>query len=176
MLAVAVFVVFALNLKNIVGYFYPKKYDAYISKYSSEYGLDPYLVRAMINVESHYDEDAESHMEAKGLMQITPSTGRWVADKLKIKNYNDEMLYDPEVNIKIGCWYLNYLRGEFRDFNSDIVLLLAAYNGGISNVKRWLKDDSLSKNGDTLNEIPFKETENYVNRVLNDYKIYKWLY
>jgi soluble lytic murein transglycosylase len=171
-------IIFILLLKHktLIGYFYPIKYNNIITKYSTEYNLDPYLIFAIINVESHYDPNAKSHKDAQGLMQITPTTGKWAAEKLNIKNFNLDMLYDPDTNIKIGCWFLDNLRNEFHEFDSEVVLMLASYNGGSSNVKKWLKDKKYSQTGMTLDEIPFKETKCYVDKVLRNYKIYKWLY
>lgn len=164
--------------KHIIGLFYPINYNSLIIKYSRMYELDPYLVSAIINVESRYDPEAQSHKQAKGLMQITPSTGKWAAGKIGIKNFDEDMLFDAETNIKIGCWYLNNLKQEFAAENSEtrIVLILAAYNGGIGNVKKWLKNKRYSQTGTTLDQIPFKETHQYVEKVLKNKKIYEWLY
>lgn len=166
----------ALQFRSIMKYFYPMKYGNVIVKYSTEYSLDPCLVSAVINVESHYKPNAKSSKNAMGLMQITPSTGRWAAKNLKISNFNDDMLFSPETNIRIGCWYLSYLKDEYKSPDSDIKTVLAAYNGGSSNVNKWLKDGAFSQNSSNLDGIPFKETENYVKKVITDYKIYKWLY
>lgn len=166
----------ALQFKAITKCFYPMKYNNAIIKYSNEYSLDPYLVSAVINVESHYRPDARSSKNAMGLMQITPSTGRWAAKNLRISNFRDDMLYSPETNIRIGCWYLRYLENEFNSSGSDIKTVLAAYNGGSSNVNKWLKDGAFSQSSSKLDGIPFKETENYIRKVTENYRIYKWLY
>lgn len=176
LLVIAAVIILVFQMKNIIGFFYPIKYKSLVLKYSLQYNLDPSLVSAVINVESHYKPYAESHKEAKGLMQIIPSTGEWAAGKLNIKDFNEDMLYNPEINIRIGCWYLNYLRQEFGGLNENNAIILAAYNGGSSNVKKWLKDERFSRDGMTLHEIPFNETEKYVERVLKHYKVYKWLY
>lgn len=167
-----------LQYKNILEYFYPLEYKALIDKSSTEYGLDPYLVYALINVESHYNPDARSPKDAKGLMQITASTGRWAAGQLNIKDYTENMLYNPETNIRIGCWYLYNLTTEFSSDGGEasIVLTLAAYNGGSGNVHKWLNNKQYSYTGLTLDQIPFKETQIYVKKVLRNYKIYRWLY
>jgi len=171
-------VVLILQFKNIIGLVYPLKYDDLIIKYSKLYNLDPYLVSAIINVESRYNSNAKSHKDARGLMQITPSTGKWGAEKIGIKNYNEYMLYDIETNIRIGCWYLDNLKQEFNSEESEagIVLMLAAYNGGSGNVRKWLGNKKYSQTGTALDEIPFKETREYVNKVLWNQKVYRWLY
>ena len=172
----AILLIVVLKYKALIGYFYPMKYSNLIIKYSTEYKLDPYLIYAIINVESHYNPNAKSPKDAQGLMQITPPTGKWAAEKLNIKNFNQDMLCDPDINIKIGCWFLDNIRHEFHEFDSEVVIMLASYNGGSSNVKKWLKDKKYSPTGMTLDEIPFSETKQYVDKVLLNYKIYKWLY
>lgn len=152
---------------------YPLKYEDLILRYASEYGLDPYLVCAVIWVESKFDEVATSHKGARGLMQVIPSTGRWAAEKLGIQGYDDDSLYDPAVNIRIGCWYLDRLRSQFK---GNLDLALAAYNGGSSNVEKWLEDPRYSKDGKGLDDIPFKETRDFVARVWSAYDKYKQLY
>jgi soluble lytic murein transglycosylase len=77
------------------------------------------------------------------------------------------LLSEPETNIRIGCWYLNYLNGLF-DGNDDY--MIAAYNAGQGNVQEWIKTD------ETLESIPFPETENYLKKVKAFYEIYKGLY
>lgn len=164
--------------KHILNYFYPLKYKDLIIRYSSEYGLDPYLVSALINVESHYNPDAESHKDAKGLMQITPQTGKWAAQELGIKDFDAKMLFNPDINIRMGCWYLYNLSREFNiaGKSTDYVLLLAAYNGGSGNVRKWLRNKEYSQTGTALDQIPFKETDRYVKKVLRHYKVYMWLH
>ena len=82
------------------------------------------------------------------------------------------MLFDPEINIEFGCWYLNNLLSEF----DDLSLALAAYNGGSGNVTKWLNDPEYSSDGENLTYIPFKETKKYVDKVSTRYNVYKFLY
>lgn len=152
---------------------YPIGYKDYINKYSKEYGIDPFLVAAIINVESKYNKNAVSPKEAKGLMQIGTQTGKWASEELEIESYREDMLFDPETNIKIGTWYINRLNKEF---NGNLDLVLAAYNAGSGNVSKWLENKNYSKDNINLHKIPFKETENYLKRVKTNYKIYKILY
>lgn len=169
----AIFVTLILNVKNIIRYFYPIKYANYIIEYSSKYKLDPYFVSAVIKAESDFNEKAKSSKDAYGLMQITSETGKWAASKMKISDFESEMLYNPEINIKIGCWYLNDLSSEFKG-NMDLVL--ASYNGGRGNVQKWLKNTEHSDDGKNLQYIPFKETDKYIKKVKVNYSIYKFLY
>lgn len=168
-----ILIVVALNAKFIGKKIYPIKYGNYIEKYSQTYDIDPYLVAAIIKVESNYDKDARSNKNAIGLMQMTPATAKEVAEKMKIENFNTTMLYEPEINISMGCWYLNDLKEEFGD---NVELILAAYNGGRGNVKKWLKNSEYSKDGENLHYVPFGETDKYIKKVKVNYNIYKRLY
>ena len=149
---------------------YPRKYSVYVQKYSEEYNLDENLVYSIIKAESKFDEKALSRRGAKGLMQIADITRDWAIDELEL---NDDIdIYDPETNIRIGCWYLNTLYKEFG--KTDLVI--AAYNGGSGNVKKWLVDKEYSKDGENLHIIPFSETDRYLVKVNKYYEQYKMLY
>ncbi len=144
-----------------------------IIKYSKVYSVDPYLIAAVIKVESNFNPYAISPKEARGLMQIMPATGSWAAEKIGLENFYVEELYTSEVNIEIGSWYLQNLN---KQFNGNIPLVLAAYNGGSGNVSKWLLDKRYSKDGKNLDYIPFLETRNYVKKVLSYRKLYKRIY
>lgn len=152
---------------------YPLEFSNQVEKYSSQYKIDHYLVYSVIKAESGFDADAQSPRNAKGLMQIMDSTGVWAAEKMELKDFNSEMLYDPEININIGCWYLARL---LKQYDNNTELALAAYNAGSGNVSKWLKDDSISQDGKTLDRIPFEETKNYIERIKKFNKMYKKLY
>jgi len=141
----------------------------FVEKYAKENGLDDSLVYAVMFVESRFDENAVSSKEAKGLMQISATTGNWGADVLHIENFTDEDLFDAQTNIKIGCWYLAVLNKQYWN-NQDTVI--AAYNAGSGNVSKWLNDENYSADGINLEKIPFGETEKYVRKV----NIVKWIY
>lgn len=151
---------------------YPLTYEAIILERARENGLDPYLVAAVIRAESRFRPQATSMQGARGLMQIMPETGKWAADQMKIA-FHADYLYDPDYNIRVGCWYLANL---LKEFEGDPVLALAAYNGGRSNVRKWLNENQWTGEHHTLDQIPFKETRYYVAAVLRDYQRYLWLY
>lgn len=151
---------------------YPIMHKKTINEYSQKYHLDPLLVLAVIKRESSFNEDATSNKNARGLMQISDRTGEWAAENLNIENYNNQSLYNPEINIRIGTWYLNKLIEQF----GDLEIALAAYNAGSGNVQAWLKDKDISEDGKTLKQIPFNETREYVSRVKKSYEIYKRIY
>lgn len=169
----ALVIILVFNHDAVLEVIYPLKYESYIIKYSKEYDVDPNLVAAVIKAESKFKNDALSHRGAYGLMQIMPDTADWIASQIGMGEITYDRLYDPETNIKMGCWYLNNLSYEF---NGDLDLMMAAYNGGRGNVQKWLKDDNYSKDGENLHVIPFKETDKYVKKVNKNYNMYKKLY
>lgn len=152
---------------------YPLRYRENVAKYSARYNIDPYLVFAIIKAESNFNPKAVSRKSAKGLMQITDKTGAWGAEKTKIENFDTNALYDPEININIGCWYLSNL---MKEFNGNIDLVIAAYNGGSGNVNEWIKNSANNRDGNMLPNIPFKETREFQKKVKKFYYIYRQLY
>ncbi|MEB3028292.1 dephospho-CoA kinase [Parvimonas micra] len=150
---------------------YPINYIEEIQKYSNEYGVDPKVVLAIMRVESNFESDAVSKVNAKGLMQVLPDTAKHVAKLLNV-NVNSVDLNDPETNVKFGTYYLKYLMQNF----SNMDTVYAAYNGGIGNVNTWLKDSKYSNDGVSLYNIPSAETKNYVNKVNKALKAYEILY
>lgn len=148
---------------------YPKKYSIFVEKYSKEFNVEENLVYSVMKAESKFDKDATSRKGAKGLMQISDITRDWAIDELQL---GDIDIYDPETNIKIGCWYLNKLYKEF----GKLELVIAAYNGGSGNVTRWLKNQEYSKDGKELDSIPFQETSIYVKKVRKNYDNYNETY
>ena len=150
---------------------YPVNYIEEIQKYSNEYGVDPKVVLAIMRDESNFKSDAVSKVNAKGLMQVLPDTAKHVAKLLNV-DANSLDLNDPETNVKVGTYYLKYLMQNF----SNMDTVYAAYNGGIGNVKTWLKDSKYSSDGVSLYTIPSAETKNYVNKVNKALKAYEILY
>ncbi|HEY9061595.1 MAG TPA: lytic transglycosylase domain-containing protein [Pseudobacteroides sp.] len=163
--------------KNI----YPVKYKDSVIKYSTEYEIDPYLVLSVIKAESNFRSTVISPKKAIGLMQIMEETGKWAAQEMKIEGFTTNDLYNPDTNIRIGCWYLSHLEKQFKNYaeatdDEKEEYVLASYNGGISNVKRWIKNTQNNGSGMFHENITFKETRQYLKRVKGNYKIYKILY
>ena len=153
---------------------YPTAYLEEIKTVSNEFGLDPYYVLSIIRCESSFDREAVSKKGAVGLMQIMPDTGEWIAHKLGMDGvYSQDMLYDPVTNIRIGCWYLSFIKGRVGD---DPGTDAAAYNAGHGTVQAWLADPQYSEDGLSLTSIPYPETERYVSRVAEAYEQYRKLY
>lgn len=171
-LIIIVYVLFdVINIQDIIlKKIYPKEYFNYVEKYSKEYEVDENLIYATIKAESNFNTNAISSVKAKGLMQLMDSTAE---DLLEDVELNKEInLFNPDINIKLGT---KYLSGLIQKYNC-IELALAAYNAGSGNVDNWIKKGTLKNDGSNIENIPYKETNNYVRKILRDYKIYQQLY
>ena len=173
LLAIFAIIIVSVVVLTILFYtvWYPINYKNITVKYSRQYGLEPNLVSSVICVESKFDAKAVSPKGACGLMQLLPSTAMEVAHKLN-EDYSAIDLFDVDTNIRYGCFYLNYLYGIY----ADTVCVLAAYNAGLGNVNSWLADNKYSEDGVHLTYIPFKETREYVSKVVRGRSVYKMYY
>ena len=169
---VAVFYYGFQNREVFLKKIYVIKYSDYVEKYAKKYEVDKYLIYATIKAESNFDANAKSNKGAKGLMQLMDSTGQEIAKKLDMKIDNDD-LFDPETNIKLGTNYISRLMKKYDNCTS---LALAAYNAGSGNVDSWISNGTIRKDGKDVENIPYKETNNYVRKILNDYNVYIKLY
>lgn len=153
---------------------YPLEYSEYVYKYSEENDLDPLLSFSIIKAESNFDENAVSTSDAIGLMQLLEKTAEEIAiEHLQMENFKKEDLYNPELNIKIGLKYFSNLLKEY-DYSYN--LAISAYNAGTGNVRKWIEQGIISQTGEDIENIPFKETNNYVRKILRNYRIYQELY
>lgn len=168
-------IVKAFNVpEKIMKKIYPKKYSEHVETYSEEYDVDPLLVYAVIKVESNFNNDVVSKSNAKGLMQLMDSTAKEIStDKINDTSFECSMLFDAETNIKIGVKYLSELLDKY---NGNIYVALAAYNAGIGNVDNWIEHGIIKADGSDIENIPYKETNNYVRKIVRDYGIYQKLY
>lgn len=146
-------------------------YQDQIKKYSDKYNVDPLLTAAIVKVESDFDNDAQSHQNAKGLMQLLDETAKHSAEVIGEKYY-PEKLNDIDYNLNLGVGYYDYL---FKYYNNK-ELALAAYNGGVGNVDKWIEEGLLDKDDPDISKIPFNETRQYVTKVLSNYNVYKTFY
>ena len=153
---------------------YPRVYYKYVVESSLEFGMDPYLILAVIREESRFDPGVVSWAKAHGLMQIIPSTGRNIARLMGIRPYYRSRLFEPQTNIRMGTYYLSQL---LKRFDGNVYLALAAYNGGPNNVKKWWKKKDKEADIDEFVEyIPFYETRRYVQKVMKTYNEYIRIY
>ena len=151
---------------------YPVEYEDLIRRYAEENGLEPAYVASVILAESSYRAEAVSSVNAQGLMQILPSTGEWLSGKFD-ENYVEGCLFDPETNIRYGCWYLGFL---MRRYDGDMRCASSAYHQGQGTVDQWLENPEYSADGRTLSVIPSDATRTYVDRILKYYEKYEEIY
>lgn len=149
---------------------FPIPYNDLIVKWSKERNLNPFLVASLMRQESRFEKDIKSPVGATGLMQIMPDTGKWIAPQINLKEYS---LTDPNDNINMGTWYLNYTH---ETFNGNSMLAMASYNAGPGNVSNWISRFSLSDMDEFVENIPFGETKNYIETVFGNYWNYINLY
>lgn len=161
------------NIEQIIlKYLYPIKYEEMVYKYSEELNIDPMLTFAVIKTESNFDEKAESKRGAVGLMQLMDNTAKEQALKLNMK-YSKEMLYDPDINLKLG---LNYFNTLLDYHNQNYILAFASYNAGLGNVQKWIQEGTINKDGSNFENIPFKETNLYIRKIIKTYELYRKIY
>ncbi|HEY7679023.1 MAG TPA: lytic transglycosylase domain-containing protein, partial [Terriglobia bacterium] len=138
--------------------------------------LDPYLVAGLIRQESEFDPRARSRSNARGLMQLLPSTARTVARKVpdsRARRYQLAALYTPDVNLVYGT---HYLRQVLDRFNGNVEYALAGYNAGPERVDEWLRNGPYEDAAEFVESIPFTETRDYVQAVLRNAALYRQLY
>ena len=149
-------------------------YQSEIVTYARRNQIDPFLVAAVIKNESEFKPGAVSPVGAIGMMQIMPETGEWIAKQMGLEGYSIDSLYNPGINIRMGCWYLSELKYEFKD---NLLLMMMAYNAGRGNTHGWMSANGWDYTFGDIDRIPYPESRNYVASVLHDrdeyYRLYK---
>ncbi len=147
---------------------YKIEYKEYVTESASSYGVEEALIYSIIKNESGFNEKATSVSNAQGLMQIMYSTAQEVSKKNNIE-LDEEKILNPEINIKIGTIYISNLISKYK----SLELALAAYNAGSGNVDKWITQGIINDDASNIENIPYKETNLYVRKVIRDYKIYE---
>jgi soluble lytic murein transglycosylase len=142
---------------------YPLRYEQIVRGHARNYRLDPALLAAVIYQESKFKPDAKSSSGAIGLMQLQPETAKGIAIRTGGSRFQTSDLYNPEINIRYGSWYLRHLLSKY----DDEKLALAAYNAGQRNVDTWRAEGK---------GIQFSETRAYVDRVEHLKGVYRDAY
>ncbi len=159
---------------DFLKFIYPRPYFSYVNRYANHYGIPINLIYAVMRQESLYNPACYSSASAIGLMQIIPSTGYYIAKRVKCYNFNPPMLYSKNINIQFGSYYLKTLLDQFNDKK---YLAIASYNAGPNAVNYW---KTYSFKGDNMllfiESIPFNQTRNYVKKVLTNYYLYNAIY
>ena len=179
---IALFLVLIVGLLGPIGFgekmmkiMYSKKYENLVVIYSEKYQVDSDLIFALIKAESNFNSSAVSGKGAKGLMQLMEETAKDVSKKTDLKIEPDEIgekLLQADVNIELGTKYISILLEKY----NNTAIALTAYNAGIGTVDNWIEKGVIKKDGEDIQNIPYKETNNYVRKILRDYKIYQKLY
>jgi soluble lytic murein transglycosylase len=144
---------------------FPVAYQDLLQQQAEKQNIDPAWALAIARRESAFMTDAHSGAGARGLMQLLPSTAKYLAGK-KVSN---RALYDPKINVQYGTQYLRYLLGKLDD---NAILATASYNAGWRRVKQWLPDTQPMQLDIWVETIPFRETRNYVKAVTAYQQIY----
>ena len=181
---ILVLVIFAGAILFMLGHFnedtkdkleklnYPTDYSEYVEKAASDYGLEPSIIYSIIRTESNFNPDAQSNAGAYGIMQIMPASFDWLQElRGEEGKYDADALFEPEICIDYGSYLLKY----FYDYYGNEQCAVAAYNAGFV-VSDWLADPQYSSDGETLNDIPYPETNDYVTKVQSAKEMYKKLY
>jgi soluble lytic murein transglycosylase len=149
---------------------YPFPYAEPIEQWSQQRQLNPMLVTALIRQESRFESKIRSVVGATGLMQVMPETADWVANQISLSQYN---LEDPNDNINLGTWYLDYTHQEYAN---NSLFAVASYNAGPGSVADWMGRFDYSDPDQFIEQIPFNETKGYVKAVFENYWNYMRLY
>lgn len=144
-------------------FYHPTKEVRRLIDASAErYSLSRELLQSVILTESKFDNHAVSSTGAVGIMQLMPDTAAWIAEQSGLPADN---LHNPEENIPLGAWYLEYLIGKY---DGNLVLALAAYNAGRGNVDSWMEERGWPADYADIDGIPFPETREFVRSVIEN--------
>ena len=153
---------------------YPRRYNDLVEQYAAEYDLDPLLVYSFIRTESGFDPQATSTVDARGLMQMTEETFIWLRSKIAPdEGLTFADLYDPEVSIRFGCYYLHLCLTRY---NGDVATAAAAYHSGWGTVDNLLQMEEHSADGVTLQGFPYNQMNHYVKKITSCYAAYQRIY
>jgi soluble lytic murein transglycosylase len=153
--------------------FFPQLYWEEVLEATKFTRIDPWLILGMIRQESAFNARAISRSDARGLMQLLPSTGREVYQRMGLEAFRNDLLFDPQMNVRLGAQYLGGIAERHR---GNLILMLAAYNAGPGRVRRWLQELSTADWDEFIERLPFEETRLYVKSVLRNYGMYQRLY
>jgi len=154
-------------------FLFPLPYRQVLMSQSQRRDLDPYIVAGLIRQESEFNPRAVSRSRAYGLTQLLPSTGRSMARQSGIRRFRTNMLFQPELNLRLGISYLHHLLTQWRGKWEHT---LASYNAGKSRVEEWLTWGDYREPAEFVETIPFTETREYVQAVLRNAALYRQLY
>jgi len=152
---------------------FPMPYREELERFARQNNLDPFLVAGLARQESEFNPKAVSVSSARGLTQIMPSTGRELSRHLRIRPYSTARLFQPQVNLQLGTYYL---RSVVDSVDGRWEAALAAYNAGLSRAKDWSKWGEFREPAEFVETVPFTQTREYIQIVLRNADIYRQLY
>ncbi|MFP6581194.1 MAG: transglycosylase SLT domain-containing protein [Candidatus Hydrogenedentota bacterium] len=153
---------------------YPRPYWSYVSSLGEELDLDPYLILSIARQESTYRPNLTSSAGAKGVLQLMPTTAKWLGDTdPRISKQDATRLEDPQHSLRMGAVYLRQMLDRS---DGNVAYALASYNAGPGNFDKWRRRKPNLSVPEFIEEIPFTETRNYVKRILAHYATYKSIY
>lgn len=153
---------------------YPQAYSEYVAPEAERFGVEKELVWAIMRQESAFYERAVSRSNARGLMQVIPSTWEWLAE---LQNEAPSDPFNANENIRYGVFYLRWLSDFFSDYQADLELIISSYNRGQGYISRLYESSAVAQNKDELyRNIDSLETREYLQEVMTNYEIYKALY
>lgn len=160
--------------RDLLSTIYPFPYGELVMAAAKERDLDPFLMAGLIRQESAFWAEARSRADARGLMQVLPSTGRELARAVGPKGFRpDDHLFKPEINIHLGTKFFFDMRERF---GGDLPIILSAYNAGPTRARRWREFPEAEDMSRFVERIPFTETRGYVKNVILNQAVYTWLY
>ena len=152
---------------------HPINYSDSVERYSSKYNIPEYIIYALINVESGFDQDLREESGAAGLMQLMPETFRAITSNEHLgENLPESSICDPDVNIRYGTYYISYLRKKFGSMDNALI----AYHTGETNLSKWLKDSRYTDKSGNLTLIPSDATREHIEKLNKEIDYYKNLY
>jgi len=153
---------------------FPLAYRGLLAEEAARSDVDPWLLAGLVRQESSFDPEARSWVGARGLSQIMPSTGAWLAPGAGVRSFTPELLSVPEINLRMGA---RFLRDQLRRYHGARDLALAAYNAGPGRADRWKRELGHGGDPDAFRDrIPFAETREYVKVVIRNAEVYRRLY
>ncbi len=152
---------------------FPKGFSEQVRFFSRKYSLDEFLVYSLIREESHFDKEAVSVSDARGLMQLLPSTALETAPKAGLGSFQVSQLFSPDINLELGCYYLSWL---LEIFEGNFAISLAGYNGGPTSAKTWQEKNGALDIDEFIEEIPSEQSRNYVKKIIRSYVAYEAAY
>jgi soluble lytic murein transglycosylase-like protein len=152
---------------------YPYAFREIVDPAAAAAGIDPFLLLSLMRAESIYDEDAQSQVGAQGLMQIMPFTAVRLARVMQDTNFELSQLRQPEINISYASYYLKMLADYYK---GNMILAVAAYNGGPTSVDRWLSNYADLEMDELVDTMSFRETRRYVKSVFRNLNYYKFIW